>query len=50
MQEKSFVEFMNQRGLTIRYMPTQEITEFAASKRPMFETLATEVNKTKPKQ
>ena len=50
MQEKSFIDFMNQRGLTIRYMPTNEITEFAASNRPMFESLATEVNKTKPKQ
>jgi tripartite-type tricarboxylate transporter receptor subunit TctC len=50
MQEKSFIDFMNQRGLTIRYMPTKEITEFAASTRPMFEALATEANKSRPKQ
>jgi tripartite-type tricarboxylate transporter receptor subunit TctC len=49
MQEKSFVDFMNQRGLTIRYMPTKELTEYVASVRPMFESLATEVNKSKPK-
>jgi tripartite-type tricarboxylate transporter receptor subunit TctC len=50
MQEKSFIDFMNQRGLTIRYMPTKEIAEFASSNRPMFEALATEANKSKPKQ
>jgi len=50
MQEKSFVDFMNQRGLTIRYMGTKEITDFVARERPLYEALATEVNKTKPKQ
>jgi tripartite-type tricarboxylate transporter receptor subunit TctC len=50
MQEKSFIDFMNQRGLTIRYMNTKEITDFVARERPFYETLATEVNKTKPKQ
>jgi tripartite-type tricarboxylate transporter receptor subunit TctC len=50
MQEKSFVDFMNQRGLTIRYMNTKEITDFVARERPFYEALATEVNKTKPKQ
>lgn len=47
MQEKSFIEFMNQRGLTIRYMNTKELSEFVARVRPEFEALATEVAKTK---
>jgi tripartite-type tricarboxylate transporter receptor subunit TctC len=47
MQEKSFTDFMNSRGLTIRYMNTREISEFAARERPVYEALATEVKKTK---
>jgi tripartite-type tricarboxylate transporter receptor subunit TctC len=46
MQEKSFTDFMNSRGLTIRYMNTKEITEFAAHERPFYEALATEIKKT----
>ena len=46
MQEKSFTDFMNSRGLTIRYMGTKELTEFAARERPLYEALATEVKKT----
>lgn len=45
MQEKSFVDFMNGRGLTIRYMGTKELTEFAARERPIYEALAAEVKK-----
>jgi hypothetical protein len=37
---------MNSRGLTIRYMGTKELTEFAAHERPLYEALATEVKKT----
>ncbi len=48
MREKSFVDFMTQRGLTIRYMNTRELTDFVAKVRPEFEALATEVAKTKP--
>lgn len=47
MGEKAFVEFMNQRGLTIRYMSTKELSDFVARVRPEFEALATEVAKTK---
>jgi len=47
MKEKSFVDFMNSRGLTIHYMPTKELTEFVAHQRPEFEALAAEVSKTK---
>ena len=47
MKEKAFVDFMNGRGLTIRYLPTQELTEFVARERPFYEALATEVAKTK---
>lgn len=47
MREKTFVEFMNQRGLTIRYMSTKELSDFVARVRPEFEALATEVAKTK---
>jgi tripartite-type tricarboxylate transporter receptor subunit TctC len=46
MQEKSFTDFMNSRGLTIRYMNTREITEFAAHERPFYEALAAEIKKT----
>jgi len=46
MQEKSFVDFMNGRGLTIRYMNTAEVTSFAQRERPQFEALATEIKKT----
>jgi tripartite-type tricarboxylate transporter receptor subunit TctC len=47
MKEKSFIDFMNTRGLTIRYMSTKELTEFVARERPFYEALATEVAKTK---
>jgi tripartite-type tricarboxylate transporter receptor subunit TctC len=46
MQEKSFVDFMNSRGLTIRYMGTKELTDFAARERPVYEALAAEIKKT----
>ena len=47
MQEQSFIDFMNTRGLTIRYMSTKELTDFVARERPFYEALATEVAKTK---
>lgn len=47
MQEKSFIEFMNSRGLTIHYMGTKELTEFAARERPLYEALATEIKNSK---
>ncbi|HEY4065754.1 MAG TPA: tripartite tricarboxylate transporter substrate binding protein [Burkholderiaceae bacterium] len=47
MQDKAFVEFMKTRGLTIHYMNTKDFTDFAARQRPVFEALATEVNKVK---
>jgi tripartite-type tricarboxylate transporter receptor subunit TctC len=47
MKEKSFIDFMNTRGLTIHYLPTKELTEFVARERPFYEALATEVAKTK---
>src|SRR4029078_13547224 len=43
MQEKSFTDFMSSRGLTIRYMDTKDLTEFAARERPIYEALAAEV-------
>jgi len=46
MREPSFVDFMNGRGLTIRYMSTKELTDFAAVERPRFEALAEDVKKT----
>jgi tripartite-type tricarboxylate transporter receptor subunit TctC len=46
MQEKSFTDFMNGRGLTIRYMNTKDLTEFVARERPMYEALAAEIKKT----
>jgi tripartite-type tricarboxylate transporter receptor subunit TctC len=46
IQEKSFVDFMNSRGLTIRYMNTKELTDFVARERPQFEALATEIKAT----
>lgn len=48
MQEKSFIDFMNGRGLTIRYLSTKDLTDFVARERPFYEALATEINKTKP--
>lgn len=45
-REKSFVDFMNGRGLTIRYMPTAELNAFIAAQRPAFEALAADVKKT----
>ncbi|MDI3383627.1 tripartite tricarboxylate transporter substrate binding protein [Xenophilus aerolatus] len=47
MQERSFIDFMNSRGLAIRYMPTQQFADFAARERPGFEALATQIQKTK---
>ncbi|QHJ00444.1 tripartite tricarboxylate transporter substrate binding protein [Xylophilus rhododendri] len=46
MQEKSFTDFMSSRGLTIRYMNTQEVSAFVAKERPQFEALAAEIKKT----
>jgi tripartite-type tricarboxylate transporter receptor subunit TctC len=46
MHEKSFTEFMNARGLTIRYMGTKELTEFVAREKPQYEALAAEVKAT----
>ncbi len=46
MQEKSFIEFMNGRGLTIRYMGTKELTDFVAHEKPQYEALATEIKAT----
>jgi hypothetical protein len=46
MQEKSFVDFMNGRGLTIRYMGTKELNDFVARERPQFEALAGEIKAT----
>lgn len=46
MQEKSFIDFMQGRGLTIRYMNTQDVMEFVARERPQFEALATEIKAT----
>ena len=46
MQEKSFVDFMNSRGLTIRYLNTKDLTDFVARERPFYEALATEIKKT----
>jgi tripartite-type tricarboxylate transporter receptor subunit TctC len=47
VKEKSFVDFMNTRGLTIRYLSTKDLTDFVARERPFYEALATEVAKTK---
>jgi tripartite-type tricarboxylate transporter receptor subunit TctC len=47
MQEKSFLDFMNSRGLTIRYMSTKEFTDFAAHEKPIYEALATEIKNAK---
>jgi tripartite-type tricarboxylate transporter receptor subunit TctC len=46
MKEKSFIDFMNARGLTIRYMDTKELTDFVAKERPFYEALATEIKAT----
>jgi tripartite-type tricarboxylate transporter receptor subunit TctC len=50
VREKSFVDFMNSRGLAIHYMSTKEFTDFVEHERPMYEALAARVNKTKPQQ
>ena len=47
MKEKSFIDFMNQRGLTIRYMSTADLSDFVNRERPFYEALATEVAKTR---
>lgn len=46
MQEKSFVEFMGGRGLTIRYMNTRDLVDFVARERPYYEALAAQIKKT----
>lgn len=46
MQEKAFVDFMNGRGLSIRYMNTHDLVDFVARERPFYEALATEIKKT----
>lgn len=46
MQEKSFIDFMNGRGLTIRYMNTKDLVDFVARERPFYEALAAEIKKT----
>lgn len=46
MQEKSFTDFMNGRGLTIRYMNTKDLVDFVARERPFYEALAAEIKKT----
>lgn len=48
MREKTFVDFMNQRGLAIRYLSTKDLTEFVNRERPFYEALATEIAKTRP--
>lgn len=48
MHEKSFIDFMNGRGLTIRYLSTKDLIDFVARERPFYEALATEINKSKP--
>jgi hypothetical protein len=46
VKEKSFVEFMNARGLTIRYLDTKDTVDFVARERPFYEALATEIKAT----
>jgi tripartite-type tricarboxylate transporter receptor subunit TctC len=46
MQEKSFVDFMQGRGLTIRYMGTRDLVDFVAKERPQYEALAAEIKST----
>lgn len=46
MQEKSFIDFMVSRGLTIRYMNTKDLVDFVARERPYYEALATHIKKT----
>jgi tripartite-type tricarboxylate transporter receptor subunit TctC len=46
MKEKSFIDFMNERGLTIRYMDTKTLVDFVAHERPQYEALAAEVKAT----
>jgi tripartite-type tricarboxylate transporter receptor subunit TctC len=50
VREKSFVDFMNSRGLTIHYMSTKEFNDFVTHERSIYEALAAGVNKTKPQQ
>lgn len=47
MKEKAFIDFMGSRGLAIRYLNTDDMNAFVARVRPEFETLATEIAKTK---
>ncbi|MBD1381995.1 tripartite tricarboxylate transporter substrate binding protein [Bacillus sp. IB182487] len=47
VKEEDFQSFMKERGLTIRYMNTEEFTQFVEGQRPFFEELAKEVSKTK---
>ena len=46
MQEKTFIDFMAGRGLTIRYMNTRDLVDFVARERPYYEALATHIKKT----
>jgi tripartite-type tricarboxylate transporter receptor subunit TctC len=46
VQDKTFVEFMGGRGLTIRYMNTKDLVDFVARERPYYEALATRIKKT----
>jgi tripartite-type tricarboxylate transporter receptor subunit TctC len=47
MKEKSFVDFMAQRGLTVRYLSTKDLVDFVNRERPFYESLAAEVAKTR---
>ncbi|MCA0240829.1 MAG: tripartite tricarboxylate transporter substrate binding protein [Proteobacteria bacterium] len=47
MKEKAFIDFMNTRGLTIRYLSTADLTDFVNRERPFYEALAEEVAKTR---
>jgi tripartite-type tricarboxylate transporter receptor subunit TctC len=47
VQEPSFVDFMNGRGLTIRYLNTKDLVDFVARERPFYEALANEIKATR---
>lgn len=46
VQDKTFIDFMVGRGLTIRYMNTKDLVDFVARERPYYEALATRIKKT----
>jgi tripartite-type tricarboxylate transporter receptor subunit TctC len=46
IKEKSFVDFMNARGLTIRYLDTRDTVDFVTKEKPFYEALATEIKAT----